>query len=138
MQNSIFDFKLFAIADFDQQNTLAERRVLVLTAEPDKQPLLLKILSAAKLTEADFAIVQLPPSVGGLNIAQLRQHIAPKEIIMFGIPLTAVGLQINPPQYQLFEWANARWLFAHSLAKIEENPTFKKALWLSIQKMFTV
>lgn len=136
MQNTILDFKLFALADFDEQNTLPKRRILVLSAEPAKELFLLKILGAAKLTAADFVIRHIPPSVAAVGVSQLRQHIAPKDIILFGITPATVGLQISPPQYQPLAWAEARWLFAHSLKHIEENSNTKKALWAAIQKMY--
>lgn len=136
MQNTILNFKLFALGDFDQQNPPPKRRILVLSAEPEKEPFLLKILGAAKLTPADFVIVQMPPAVAAVSVAQLRQHIEPKDILIFGIAPATVGLQIAPPQYLPLVWAEARWLFAHTLSDIEKNPNIKKALWLVIQKMY--
>lgn len=136
MQNTILNFKLFALADFDEQNAPPQRRILVLTAEPEKEPFLLKILGAAKLTPTDFVIVQTPPSVAAVSVAQWRHHIAPQDILIFGIAPATVGLQITPPQYQPLAWAEVRWLFAHSLTQIEENPNMKKALWAAIQKMY--
>lgn len=136
MQNSILDFKLFAIADFDEQKILSQRRVLVICAEPEKEDLLRKILMAAKLSDTDFDIVQLLPAVASVGVAQLRNRVKPRDIIIFGIVPAAIGLQITPPQYMPFEWSGARWLFSHALCKIEENPAMKKALWIAIQKMF--
>lgn len=136
MQSTILDFQLFALADFGEQNAPSKRSILVLSTEPEKEHFLLKILGAAKLTAADFVIVQIPPSVAAVSVAQLRAYIAPKDILIFGIAPTTIGLQIAPPQYLPLMWAEARWLFAHSLEHIEKNPNTKKVLWAAIQKMY--
>jgi len=59
-----------------------------------------------------------------------------KEIILFGIEPTQLGLNFKAQLYRPFEHNGIQFLFTDKLSKIKENKQLKSALWKSLQEIF--
>jgi hypothetical protein len=121
------------------------KQVLVVVKDPsalhinDKDlELLGKIIGAVKLSMADIALVNA--ATHSLEYYALQQKLPASVAFYFGIAPVEIGAPLSFPQFQVQKWNNTTFLYAPSLAELNE-PTanavaLKKELWAALKKIF--
>ncbi|HMH22648.1 MAG TPA: hypothetical protein VK563_12770 [Puia sp.] len=112
-----------------------------ITFLPDEQlTVLTKMLEACKMNMGDVALVNhatLP-----VKIAALRQQLAPRMILLFGLPPIATELPINFPQFKIQAYDQCTYLCAPSLEEMiapgEASKLIKTRLWSCLKELFGV
>lgn len=122
------------------------RNVLILINEqadqiisPEKLEVLLKMVTACKLTLDDISIINLANNP--VLFSALNQQYKPLTVLMFDIKAEALGLPFAIPEYQVQHFDQCNFLCAsgRTLEKGEGNKEIiaaKKKLWASLQKIF--
>ncbi len=64
------------------------------------------------------------------NIARFKQ------IVIFGLEPKDLGLQIQVPKYELFQWGDCTYLFSDSFESLLANKDKKIKLWKNLQSLF--
>ncbi len=106
----------------------------------DELAWLQRMLQACKLTLGDVAIIntQKQPT----TMAQVKNELAPKKVLMLGPAPTSLQLPLNFPQFKLQEHDNCTYLYAPSAAELnqdsKESKLLKSKLWVSLQQLFEV
>jgi hypothetical protein len=95
---------------------------------------LTNILNACRLSLADIAIINFYQS-GGITEKELRD-LSSKQVLLFGLDPTSIGLPVNFPQYQIQPFNKINYLHAPSLSELEKDKSLKQKLWLSLKTMF--
>jgi DNA polymerase III psi subunit len=104
------------------------------TFQNDDFDLLSKILSALKMSLDDVALISQKPEEGYL---ELIKELKTKKIILFDINPFEIGFtNIASNTYEIVEFENIQLLQAEKFNEYHINPVKKKALWLSLQKLF--
>ncbi len=114
--------------------------VVVSMAEGNELPsqqldFLNNIMKACKLEQADYAIITnhqngLPDYKA--TFSQFKQ----KQLILFGIDPSAIGLPINFPHFQVQSFQQVRYLAAPKLDVIEADKALKMQLWQCLKQLF--
>lgn len=108
---------------------------------PDNQlAFLTKLLEACHLTLADVAIVN--NAATPVMVADIRQQLNPKTILLFGPEPTAIRLPINFPAFRPQEYDGCTYLAAPGLDKLvtntEESKLLKSKLWVCLKTIFSI
>jgi len=93
------------------------------------------VMKACKLEQSDYAIISnkqndLPDYKAIFN--QFNQ----KQLILFGIDPSAIGLPINFPHFQVQSFQQVRYLAAPKLEIIETDKALKMQLWQCLKQLF--
>lgn len=141
MKSSFFDFKVFLppegtfslIGQHQKQVTIVSNHSEEGVEEID---FLRKILAAAKFDlEMDTALIQLKNKQSWQFVTYQKQKQS-NYCLSFGVAPQRMGLQFNIQYYQPITYLNCTFLFAHSLAELQENVAYKGALWKCLQQLF--
>jgi hypothetical protein len=108
---------------------------------PDNQlAFLTKILEACRMTVADVAIVN--NAAAPLTIAELKQQLQPKIILLFGVEPTAIRLPINFPAFRPQDYDGCTYLSTPGLDQLvpntEDSKLLKSKLWICLKTIFDV
>lgn len=108
---------------------------------PDDQlTVLTRILEACHMTLADVAIVNHAASPA--TIAEIRQHLQPSTVILFGPEPSAIKLPINFPVFKPIDYDACKFLAAPALERFvpntEESKLLKSKLWVCLKTIFEV
>ena len=108
---------------------------------PDNQlAFLTKILEACRVTLADVAIVN--NATAPISIAELKQWLEPKIILLFGLEPSAIRLPINFPAFRPQDYDGCIYLSAPGLVQLvpntEESKLLKSKLWVCLKTIFDV
>lgn len=114
----------------------ARRILVVVAAEPDRVDFLSKILAAAQLNlQQDTLLAEIPPATRVALLPALKAK-QPAQVLVFGLDPQTLGLSLNVPLYQAFNFYNATFLFAERLSLLEPDKTRKGLLWRALQIIF--
>jgi hypothetical protein len=101
---------------------------------------LTKILEACRLTLADVAIVN--NATAETNITTIKEQLAPKTILLFGLEPSALRLPINFPPFKPLDYDGCTYLSAPGLDQLvsntEESKLLKSKLWICLRTIFAV
>lgn len=102
---------------------------------PQQLDFLNNIMKACKLEQSDYAIIAnhqkgLPDYKA--TFSQFKQ----KQLILFGIDPSAIGLPINFPHFQVQSFQQVRYLAAPKLDVIEADKALKIQLWQCLKQLF--
>lgn len=116
------------------------RRILVITpdepGEPDRDGFLRKIFAAAQINlEQDALLASVPPGTP-LSILPTLKAKQPAQVLVFGLSPKMLGLTLNVPVYQPFDFYGATFLFAEKLSLLEPDKARKAQLWRALQTLF--
>lgn len=105
---------------------------------PDTQlDFLSKLLSACKLSIGDTAILNIRQNTG-ITYKTAYEHLRSKNVLLFDVEPTLLGLPLNFPQFQVQSFSGQTYLFAPSLNELEENDLLKSKLWVCLRRIFGV
>ena len=143
MKNTFLDF------DFYQTNTKAE---VVLFGENKKQMLIIiedeneqndanidfleKIITAIKYDFKQDCTYFLLPKKEKISITALVSKHQIKDLLVFGINNTQLGIYANQKKYQPFYIQQVTYIFADNLSEIQAQKELKGALWDALKKVF--
>lgn len=96
------------------------------------------LLKACKLSLEDVAILNYPAQ--DITIGDLKQHLFPKEVLLFGVNPVSIGIPIKFPQFKLQSYDNINYLFAPSVEELnqetEASKLLKSKLWICLKQVF--
>lgn len=96
---------------------------------------LLSVLEACKLSMADVALVNLAVE-DDRSLESIMDDLGSRQVLLFGIDVTALGLPMVFPEYQVQPHGNRTYLAAGSLAQISAERTLKGRLWACLKQLF--
>lgn len=106
----------------------------IILSKPDLT-FLENILKAIQYTLEDVLIINVNNE--NLTIKEIQKEHIPEKIILFNILPFEIGIQDkNVHKYEVMELENFNILTADSLQVITQDIDKKKALWISLQRMF--
>lgn len=101
---------------------------------------LVKMMGACKMTLNDIAIVD--HSKKAVSIKELKEQLAPAQMLLFGVSSLEVGLPINFPLYKTQPYDGTSYLAASPLDALaqdtEEGKLLKSKLWVCLRQLFGV
>ncbi len=108
---------------------------------PDDQlTVLTKILEACRMTLADVAIIN--HTMTPKTIAEIRQNLQAKTVLLFGPEPAAIKLPINFPVFKPIDYDACKFLAApaleHFVPATEESKLLKSKLWVCLKTIFEV
>lgn len=108
---------------------------------PDRHlDFLTKILLACQLNIADVAIVNVESQL--IDINKLKDHLNPRQMILFGIAPTEIKLPLNFPHFKVQQYAGSIYLSVPSLDQFnmdtDEAKLLKTKLWVCLKSLFEV
>lgn len=104
---------------------------------PDEElSFLTNILAACRLSIADIGIINQKNT----EQADLQNliNLESKNVLLFGVEPSAIGLPINFPTFQLQSFNNRTYLYAPQLSQIENDKALKGKLWSALKIMFGI
>ena len=121
-----------------------QRQILVMVNHPDAVFLpdtelrfLMGVLNACKLSMDDIALVNRHhhPDMGYKTLlAAFNSRI----VLLFDIEPADFGLPLHFPQYQLQSFAQATFIAAPALGKLENDKAEKLQLWTALKRLFNL
>lgn len=102
---------------------------------PQQLDFLNNIMRACKLEQADYAIMANHHN-GLPDYKAIFSHFKQKQLILFGIDPSAIGLPINFPHFQVQSFQQVRYLAAPKLDVIESDKALKLQLWQCLKQLF--
>jgi hypothetical protein len=93
------------------------------------------IMKACKLKQADYAIIANHQN-GMPDYKATFSQFKQKQLILFGIDPSAIGLPINFPYFQVQSFQQVRYLAAPKLDVIEADKSLKIQLWQCLKQLF--
>lgn len=102
---------------------------------PQQLDFLNNIMKACKLEKADFAIIANHQH-GLPDYKAIFSQFKQKQLILFGIDPSAIGLPINFPHFQVQSFQQVRYLAAPKLEVIEAEKALKIQLWQCLKQLF--
>lgn len=100
----------------------------------EEMEMLIKLLSACKLTVADIALVNF--HFNPLNYQMISENFESKKILLFGVSTTQLNLPFTIPFFQIQSFHNQLYVAAPQLKDFLNNKELKKELWACLQKLF--
>lgn len=116
------------------------RRIFVLALQEPDYPggidFLSKILTAARLNlEKDTLFAVIEPTEAPALLPAITQKQA-QTILVFGLPLSQLGIQAEIPLYQPQIFYGTTFLCADKLSILEPDKNRKGKLWQALQHLF--
>ncbi len=105
----------------------------------ETETLLLKILEAVKLTEANYIFIDKSvfPTIL-LSHFKKSKFTSIENLLIFGLPADQVGLNTISLKYIEMNSGNYKILFSDDLKALKGNAGLKGKLWNSLKKIFKV
>lgn len=100
----------------------------------DEMEMLIKLLSACKLSLADIAVINF--YFNDLNYRNVSELFRAKKILLFGVSTTQFDLPFGIPYFQIQSFNDQFYMTAPPLKDLLNNKELKKDLWSSLQKLF--
>jgi DNA polymerase III psi subunit len=101
----------------------------------NEQTFLASILTACKLTLNDVAIVNWK-DLDKKAYKPVLHQLESRFILLFGITPLQFGLPMDFPPFQVQPFDTRHYLYAPTLAKIQEHKGIKAELWQALKKLF--
>ena len=102
---------------------------------PQQLDFLNNIMKACKLEQSDYAIIANHQN-GMPDYKATFSQFKQKQLILFGIDPSAIGLPINFPHFQVQSFQQVRYLAAPKLDVIEADKALKIQLWQCLKQLF--
>jgi len=102
---------------------------------PQQLDFLKNIMKACKLEQADYTIIANHQN-GTPDYKATFSQFKQKQLILFGIDPSAIGLPINFPHFQVQSFQQVRYLAAPKLDVIEADKALKMQLWQCLKQLF--
>ena len=102
---------------------------------PQQLDFLNNIMKACKLEQADYSIIANHQN-GLPDYKATFSQFKHKQLILFGIDPSAIGLPINFPHFQVQSFQQVRYLAAPKLDVIEADKALKIQLWQCLKQLF--
>jgi hypothetical protein len=102
---------------------------------PQQLDFLNNIMKACKLEQADYTIIANHQN-GTPDYKATFSQFKQKQLILFGIDPSAIGLPINFPHFQVQSFQQVRYLAAPKLDAIEADKALKIQLWQCLKQLF--
>lgn len=140
VKNPFIRYKIYSTS-IDQSGNDARimenvKVVCVITNKDNNRvPFLKKILAAAKLPENEQQIISLAPNES-ISAADQGWFTQLNHILLFGMPATAIRVQIPHKMYDSSTIQETTILQLPALEKIEATKNEKQKLWQLMQKEF--
>lgn len=119
-----------------------ERNILVVVKEADAVflpdadlNLLIRILSACKLSLADIALINFDKNAA-VDYTILMKEFTPELILLFGINPGELQFPLHFPNYQLQQYNHQTYISSASFNILNKNKEEKTKLWDCLQKHF--
>ena len=127
----IFNETIYFIEETDHKVTVIHDHKVNFDSSEEKE-LLWNILNAIQISKKETLVLTKDKSAKAADNST-------SFFILFGITPPEIGF-LNTPngQYEVYEIENKKLVVAHSLKIIKGDNDKKKALWLSLKKMFSV
>ena len=141
MQSGIFDFKIYPIGKNKISVCKGQNKKGLLVAmageeRPELSDFLDKILQAVGFDLKNDALSLWVTPTERFWFKELDQASHVSHAIFFGIPPQQAGLNLEAQPYNPVIISGTTYLFADSLAKIQENPALKRPLWEALKIIF--
>ena len=107
-----------------------------LTSGSGSSNLLESILKACRLQPESIRIIS--PFTPDITAESLKTNYQPKQVIMFGIGSSEIGLTVYFPDYQVQQVGGTQYLTAPDLVLLENDPEAKQKLWKSLKIAFSL
>ncbi len=139
-----FDFEVFVLPEkkseflIKKENTRCSILAIYFnkTNDPELEILLKNILSAVKLDiDKDIALLKTTP-FERYSFNDIKQRLAIKDLLFFGIPPSNFGLNHAVKPYQPLKTDNLRLVLFDSLEKVSGDVKKKKALWGCLKELY--
>ena len=92
------------------------------------------------MTLADVAIVN--NAAAPVTIAELRQQLHPRTVLLFGVDPTTIRVPINFPHFKQLNYDDCMYLSSPALDQLvpntEDSKLLKSKLWVSLKTLFDV
>ena len=98
---------------------------------------LVEILTACKLGMDDVALINISKA-GSLHYEELLKDLHPKSILVFGIPLSAIGLPFKIPEFQVQSFDDLTYLSIPAIKLLQDNKELKRSLWICLKQIFAI
>lgn len=133
-----FDVKLPLDDDFFGNN---QKNLMIVIADENEKnddniAFLSKIIAAIKHDLDNDAIRLFLENDAKMSINSSITHYNSKNVLIFGLGNTQLGIFIQQKKYQPFEVQGVRYLFADSLSEMQIQKELKGALWDALKRMF--
>ncbi|MBC7848996.1 MAG: hypothetical protein H7Y31_04640 [Chitinophagaceae bacterium] len=124
-----------------------QRYVTVLVRIPGKENIadrehnfLMKMMEACKIGIDDIALMNF--GIFPVDIKKLQAELHPKQVLLFGLSTSEIGLPVNFPEFKLQSYDGITYLRAPSLTDLnkasEEGKLLKTKLWVCLRELFQV
>lgn len=98
---------------------------------------LTNVLSACQLSLADVAIINAN-SLRDQTADELFEQLNSRQVILFDVEPSAVGLSAKLPHYQVVQQVSRQFVAAPQLSDIEKFKEAKKQLWTALKQLFGI
>ncbi len=121
------------------QGDFARQLAVIALEEPNpaaSRDFLSKVLTAANLNlNTDTLFAEIPVGQSCAIAPDLQEH-APKQVLVFGLSPTQLGLSIDVQAYDPIAFYGCTWLFADRLSVLEPDKVKKGQLWAALKQIF--
>lgn len=93
------------------------------------------IMKACKLERPNYAIIT-NKQADFSDYQSIHNQFTQKQLILFGIEPSAIGLPINFPHFQVQSFQQVRYLAAPTLEAIEIDKALKMQLWQCLKQLY--
>jgi hypothetical protein len=131
------DLDVFWNGQNENVKNLRHVSVLVITSaitSETQRALLLRMIAACGLAATDFAIVELADNTP-VAWYRLREATQARAVLLFGVPLPALGISVLLKACEPNRFDNALWIPAPALAILEQDAELRKQLWQQGMKL---
>lgn len=140
MNSYFIDTEVFLIPEGDKRDGLADTKsdMLVLCHESDynaHSALLVNILKAVGYQENDNAQIIKLDEDEQLSLAPLASECVSR-VMCFGLKPRQISMNAGFHANQFYHTESFSILLTHSLAQLDSQTKFKKALWTALQEHF--
>ncbi len=143
MKNTFLDFDFYQTDTTADLLLLGENKKLMLIVISDENELndaniifLEKIIAAIKYDFKQDTAYFFLHKEDKISITELISKQQIKDLLVFGINNTQLGIYANQKKYQPFYIQQVTYIFADNLSEIQAQKELKGALWDALKKVF--
>lgn len=141
---AFLDFSVYPMQEdlsaLDLQGENAKRTLIVVKQEAypaTSATFLSKVLGAVQYDLGrDTKLLRLSADQSAVSWAPLQAAHAFERVMLFGVAPSQLGLSLLLRPYVPTSWQNIRWLVAHDLSEVEQQPKLKSGLWSAMKVIF--
>lgn len=99
-----------------------------------------KMLEACRMNIGEVAIINHARTA--VTISELKNQLAPKSLILFGIEPMMIKLPLSFPQFKTQAYDGCTFLYSPPIEELDqatgESKLLKSKLWICLQKLFEI